>query len=795
MAVAALLLLSASALLTAQGRKPGVKAPSAQPPRVGPTDPALRLTGFDAHRAKLASSPYRTLAWQFLGPKNVSGRTTDVAVIAPRGRSYTIYVATATGGLWKTDNEGTTWRPVFDQGPSTTIGDVTAAPSDPDIVWMGTGEANIFRSSQAGAGVYKSVDAGTTWQHMGLAGTYTIPRIVIHPTRPDTVYVAASGREWTDNPERGVYKTTDGGRTWAKVLFVDDRTGAIDLVMDPSDPETLYAATWQRIRLKWNDPRNLPSYTGSGIHKTTDGGRTWVPINAGLPEAKFRGRIGLDVSRSAPNVLYALVDNYELSREPTEEERADPYGLPSSGFIKGATVYRSNDKGATWAQVSGLTPEQKAFMERHSNTYGWVFGQVRVDPTDAETVYTMGLGLNVSTDGGRTFRQLRTPGIDHHALWIDPDNPSYLVNAYDQGLAISYDRGATWKDTRLTLPVAQFFNVSYDMSTPFRVYGSMQDHGSFRAAVDLSRGRDRVPAADFERAPGGEGSTHAIDPDDPDIVYSSGFYGTLTRSDLAKPAGSPQRSKSLLPARYPDEPRLRGEWLAPTIVSPHNGRTIYHGMQYLMRSRDRGDTWDIISPDLTSHTGSETGDIPYHTITAISESPLRAGLIYVGTDDGKVHVTRDGGASWTEILAGLPHEKWVSRIVASAFDLATVYLTQSGKRDDDFTPYVWKSADFGRTWVSLAGDVPIGPVNVIREDPSDRNILYLGTDLSVYATADGGTSWQPLGGNLPSTYVLDLVIHPRDNVVVIATHGRGMWVLDAEPVNRRAARPRRPAGS
>ncbi|HOG27971.1 MAG TPA: hypothetical protein PLT35_01720, partial [Vicinamibacterales bacterium] len=251
MAVAALLLLSASALLTAQGRKPGVKAPSAQPPRVGPTDPALRLTGFDAHRAKLASSPYRTLAWQFLGPKNVSGRTTDVAVIAPRGRSYTIYVATATGGLWKTDNEGTTWRPVFDQGPSTTIGDVTAAPSDPDIVWMGTGEANIFRSSQAGAGVYKSVDAGTTWQHMGLAGTYTIPRIVIHPTRPDTVYVAASGREWTDNPERGVYKTTDGGRTWAKVLFVDDRTGAIDLVMDPSDPETLYAATWQGIRLKW----------------------------------------------------------------------------------------------------------------------------------------------------------------------------------------------------------------------------------------------------------------------------------------------------------------------------------------------------------------------------------------------------------------------------------------------------------------------------------------------------------------------------------------------------------------
>jgi len=784
-------LLALQAWPAAQAAKAAAKGTAAAPQRVTSTDPALRLKAFDQHQAMMQASPFKDLKWQFLGPKNVSGRSIDLAVAAPRGKNYTIYVAAATGGLWKTENEATTWQPVFEQGPSTTIGDVTIAPSNPDIVWMGTGEANIFRSSQAGAGVYKSVDAGKTWQHMGLTGTYTIPRIVIHPANPDVVYVAASGHEWTNNAERGVYKTADGGKTWDKVLFVDDKTGAIDLVMDPADPNTLYASTWQRIRLKWNDPRNFADYAGSGIHKSTDGGKTWAPINRGLPEPRFRGRIGLDVCRSAPNVVYAFVDNYELSREPTEEEKADPYGLPSSGFIKGATVYRSDDKGATWTQMSGLTPEQKTFMERHSNTYGWVFGQIRVDPNDANTIYTMGLSLNVSYDGGKTFQRLQTPGGDHHGLWIDPDNSRYLVNVFDQGFAISYDRGATWKDSRLTLPLAQFFNISYDMDTPFRVYGSMQDHGSFRGVVDLGRGRDRIVPVDFEGAPGGEGSTHAIDPLDPNIVYSSGFYGTLSRSDLSRPRGNPLRSKDLLPERYPDEPRLRGEWLAPTIISPHSSQILYHGMQHLMMSRDRGDTWDIISPDLTYNTAAEMGDIPYHTIFSISESPLRAGLIYVGTDDGKVHVTRDGGKAWTEIMAGLPYQKWVSRIVSSAFNIGTVYMTQNGKRDDDFTPYVWKSADFGKTWTSIAANIPIGPVNVIREDPVNKDILYVGTDTGVYATTDGGKTWNTIGTNLPAAYVHDLIVHPRDNVMVIATHGRGMWVLDVEPINKKSARQRR----
>ena len=757
-----------------------------EPQRIQNTDPMLRIKGFEKHQEMKKASPFNTLNWQFVGPKNVSGRCTDIAVVAPKGKSYTIYVATASAGLWKTDNEGVTWEAIFDQGPSTTIGDVAVAPSSQNIVWMGTGEANIFRSSQAGIGIYKSTDAGKTWQHMGLEDTYTIPRIVIHPKNPDIVYVAADGHEWTFNPNRGVFKTMDGGKTWEKILFVNEKTGANDIVMDPSDPDTLYATTWQRIRLKWNDPRNFADYNGSGVWKTTDGGKTWKQINSGLPLPQHRGRIGIDLCRTKPSVIYVYVDNYEKARDFTPEELADSYGQPSSGIIKGATVYRSDDKGETWKQMSGLTPEQKAYMERHSNTYGWVFAQIRVDPNDENTVYTMGLSLNVSRDGGKTFQRVPSGGGDHHGLWIDPDNSNYLVNVYDQGFSISYDKGKSWRSFRSQMPFVQFFNIAYDMDTPFHVIGSIQDHGSRRGIVDLRLGRDKIPALDFEGAPGGEGSSHAIDPTNPNIIYSSGFYGTLSRTDLSKVGEG--RAKGILPQPYENEPRLRGEWVAPTILSPHNPNIVFHGMQFLFMSRDRGDTFERISPDLTYNDKNEMGDIPYHTIFAISESPLKAGLIYVGTDDGKVHVTKDYGKTWTEIMAGLPYKKWVSRMVASVYDMATVYMTQNGKREDDFTPYVWKSTDYGKTWVTIAANIPMGPVNVIREDPVNKDILYVGTDTGVYVTMDGAKSWTVLGTNLPATYVHDLIIHPRDNIVVVATQGRGMWALDANPINKKDQR-------
>ena len=746
------------------------------------SDPGLRLKGYETIQEMKASGPHKDMKWQFLGPVNVSGRCTDVEVVAPKGKNYTIYAATASGGLWRTVNEGTTWEPIFENAPSVAIGDVALAPSDPDILWIGTGEANIFRSSQAGCGVYKSLDAGKTWQHMGLAATYTIPRIVIHPKNPDIVYVAASGAEWTRNAERGVYKTVDGGKSWKRALFIDDETGAIDLALDPADPETLYAALWQRTRQKWNDPRNHAGSSKSGLFRSRDAGSTWQAINSGLPAAKFRGRIGIDVCLSSPNVLYALVDNYEISRQPTEKELRDPYGVPSCGFIKGATVYRSDDRGDSWRQVSGLTPEMKKFMERNSNTYGWVFGQVRVDPVDPETVYILGVPLSVSNDGGRTFRRLDGMHADHHGLWIDPANPDYLVNANDGGMAVSYDRGRNWRCFTDNLPVCQFFNVSLDHASPFRAYGSMQDHGSFCGTVDLSRGRDRIPAVAFEEAPGGEGSNHAIDPRDPNRVYSAYFYGLLSRSDLGRPRR--EATKWIVPRAYDNEPKLRGQWLAPFMLSEHNPDIVYYGAQYLFRSLDRGDTWEKISPDLTANNPGKRGDIPYQTLFAISESPLKHGLIYAGTDDGRAHVSRDNGRSWQEITPTQSAGKWVSRLVASRHKMGTVYMAQNGKRDDDFTPYVWRSDDFGRTWRDIAAGVPLGPVNVIREDPRAPGILYLGSDGTVFVSRDDGASWQVLGGNLPWAYVLDLVLHPRENIVVIATHGRGMWALDVAPLAR-----------
>ena len=778
------------AVLAAAGGPLGQKG--VRPVRIQSTDPAARLSGYDALLSLVNGSPYKGLNWSHIGPTNVSGRASDIAVVAPKGKNYTIFAATASGGVWKTVNEGTTWEPVFERAASTAIGDIAISPQNPEVVWVGTGEANIFRSSQAGSGIYRSMDGGKTWTHMGLADTYTIARIVIQPQNPDVVYVAASGHEWTDNAERGVFKTEDGGKTWQKILYVNERTGAIDLVMDPSDSQTLYAATWQRIRLKWNDPRVFPGYSASGLHKTTDGGKTWRPINAGLPEGQYRGRIGIDICLKKPNVLYTLVDNYEKSATAADGAGADSYGRPSSGRIKGATLYRSDDRGDTWTLAAPTTPETKTLMERHSGTYGWVFGQVRVDPNDENTVYILGVPLSVSKDGGKTFTTGYGTHGDHHGLWIDPDNSNYLVNANDGGIGISYDGGKTWRGFTDNLPVCQFFNIAYDLATPFKVYGSMQDHGSFRGPVlrkldrDTGKTAEGFQAVAFEEAPGGEGCSHAIDPVDPHIVYSAGFYGHIERSDMRLPAE--ERSKGLLPRAFPDEPPLRGQWVAPFILSPHSNETVYHGMQSLFRSYNRGDIWEKVSPDLTYNTAAEMGDIPYHTLFVISESPLRAGLIYVGTDDGKVQITRDGGRTWSEIMAGLPYQKWVSRIVASAFDLGTVYMTQNGKRDDDFTPYVWKSTDFGKTWASIAANIPFGPVNVIREDPVDRNILYVGTDGAVFVTKDGGKTWSVLGGNLPMAYVHDLIIHPRENVIVIATHGRGMWAIDAEPVNEKSKR-------
>jgi len=751
---------------------------------------------YDSYRAMKQSSPYAAVPWQYLGPTNISGRATDLAV-AERPGGRRIYAAYATSGVWRSD-DNLAWTPIFDDMPSTSIGDIAIAPSNPDILWVGTGEANIFRASMAGVGIYKSTDGGQTFTHMGLTDTQTIGRILIHPTNPDIVYVAASGHEWTDNEMRGVFKTTDGGKTWNKVFYKSPRTGAWDLVMDPTNPEVIYASMWQRIRRKWSDPRVEPGYSDGGVFKTTDGGKTWTGASAGLPAPQHRGRIGIDIALSNPKVLYAFVDNYEPGRPPQENER-DAYGRPvQESRIKAAEVYRTDDAGASWKKVS----ESNEFMTRHSGTYGWVFGQVRVDPADENTVFTLGIGLNVSTDGGKTFATFansRTIHSDHHGLWIDPKNTQVIYSANDGGFYSSEDRGKTWKFA-VSAGGAQFYNVVVDQSSPAWAYGSIQDIGSRRGKIDLSQGRDKIPAVEWENAPGGEGSHQAIDPTNPNIVYSHGFYGNFTRTDLSIPAPArgrrgggggeapSEQAKPAAPQRVtgirPKEENLRAQWMAPVVLSPHDPNTVYLGYQFVFRSTNRGDAWEKISPDLTANDPKQmlprsSSEIPYQTITALEESPRVKGLIYAGTDDGKLHVTGDAGKTWTELSAGVPTGKWYSRVVPSQHDDNTVYITQRGREDDDFAAYIYKSTDRGKTFTAIAGNIPAGPVNVIREDPTNANILYAGTDFGAFVTTDGGKRWHVLGGNLPSNQVSDLVYHARDNLIVISTYGRGVWVIDA----------------
>jgi photosystem II stability/assembly factor-like uncharacterized protein len=733
---------------------------------------------YEQYRSMEQSSPYASASWSFLGPTNISGRATDVAVADRNGRRR-IYAAYATAGVWKTDDNGATWQAVFEYMPSTSIGDIAVAPSNPDVVWVGTGESNIFRASMPGTGLYKSTDAARTWQHMGLTDTQTIARIVVHPTNPDIVYVAASGHEWTDNEMRGVFKTTNGGRTWNKVLYRSPRTGAIDLVMDPSDPNTLYAATWQRIRRKWSDPRVEPGYDESGIFKTTDAGATWTPLSAGLPDARFRGRIGLDVARSNPKVVYAFIDNYEEGR-PAQANEHDAYGRPiANGRIKAAEIYRSDDAGASWRKTS----ENNDFMINHSGTYGWVFGQIRVDPKDDGTIYTLGINLNVSHNAGKSFSEINQPHGDNHQLWIDPADSNILYNADDGGFYQSDNGGRSWTFAE-SVHATQFYNVALDTANPFHAYGSIQDVGSRRGVVDLSSGRERVPAVAFENAPGGEGSNHAIDPVNPNIVYSHQFYGNFSRTDVGvsgRGRGGRAGSTSIQP-KDPDA-ELRAQWMAPFLISPHDPNVVYVGYQFLFRSPNRGDSWDRVSPDLTGNDPAQmlprnSSAIPYQTIVSMSESPKKKGLLYIGSDDGRLHSTVDGGREWADLTSHLPTRKWISRVVASEHSEGTVYVTQRGREEDDFAPYVYASTDYGKTFKNIAGNIPAGPVNVIREDPANPAILYVGTDFGVFVSTNTGARWAVLGGNLPSVQVSDLQYHPRDRMIVISTYGRGMWVMD-----------------
>ena len=740
-----------------------------------PSTGADRQKAFQQQKALAAKSPYKSIQWRNVGPDNISGRVSEVLGVP--GNKNIIWASFATGGFWKTEDAGKSWKPLFDNEGTLSVGSFDVSKSNPNIIYLGSGEANIFRASLPGMGVYKSEDGGKSWKHIGLENTSTISRVIIHPSNPNHVYVAASGNEWSNNKERGLYETTDGGKSW-KRLINDDPNGVIDLVMHPTDPKTMYASTWNRIRLRWSDPT---PQDGDFIWKTTDGGKTWNKLTNGLPQTKFTGRVGIALSRSNPNILYVYVDNHTPKREPKAGE-LDPYGRPIQVIPFGVQVWRSDDAGQNFAKVS--TEDDK--LERFAGTYGWVFGQIRVDPTNPEVVYIMGVPIAKSTDGGKTFNMMRPERGsernhgDHHALWIDHTDPNYLINGNDGGVVVSYDGGKNLNNFFDVIPTTQFYNITYDMNTPYNVIGSVQDEGSFMASVKNTFGSKDPSIQQWRDAPGGEGTIHAVDPSNPSLVYSSTFYGRLTRSTVFKDSIA---SKNIFPKKADDEEVHRGEWLAYTLLSPHDNKTLYHGFQYLFKSTDQGETWKRISGDLTYNDVSRMGRTPYainhQAITAIDESPITKGVLYVGTDDGRVWVTMNDGGAWTEITKGLPERVHVSRLVASKYDAGTVYITMSDRREDNIKPYLFRSTDHGKTWTALTTDLPASPVNVVREDPRNANILYCGTDLGVYVSKDKGKSWQSIQGNLPATVsVNDLFVHPRDYNLVIGTYGRGVWVLD-----------------
>ncbi|MBK7678287.1 MAG: hypothetical protein WBA96_11460 [Chitinophagaceae bacterium] len=745
------------------------------------TTGAQKLAAFKKQQQLLQQSTYKTLQWRLTGPDTRSGRSTDVVGIT--GNPNIIYAAFATGGLWKTEDGGESWKSLFDKEATLSIGNIALAPSDKNILYVGTGEANIFRASLPGVGMYKSADAGKTFTHIGLENTGTIARVLVHPTNPDNVYVAASGNEWTYNKDRGVYHTIDGGKTWTKILFENEKSGCIDLVMDPSDPNILYASMWNRIRKRWSDP--MPE-DGDHLYKSTDAGKTWTIINKGLPDTKLTGRVGIAISQSNPNVLYAFVDDHNKKRDPNPGE-TDSYERKVQKVVIGGAIYRSNDKGETWEKMG----EIHDFFKPFSGTYGWVFSQIRVDPKNENEVYAMGVSMGKSEDGGKTWKQFRPTDKksewihgDNHAMWFDAANPDRIILGNDGGVSTTMDGGAKWNNFFDKIPTTQFYTVTYDMQSPFNVFGSIQDEGTFSGSINNTFGKPQDSTIrSWDYAPGGEGTQIQVDPQDHNIVFSSSFYGRLMKSDMSKPDSVQNERIKMFAVGAIDS--LRGEWLAGTLQSKFDNKVIYHGLQHLYKSTDAGESWKMISPDLSYNDKSKMGVYPYliyhQAITAVAEG-MKPEILYAGTDDGRVWTyafNTGGGANWKEITKGLPLNKHVANITASTYKPGRVYVVLNDRRADNHTPYIYVSETKGENWKLIAGNLPASPVNVLIEDTDKENVLYCGTDMGAYISKDGGKNWVAINGNIPAAVsVNDMFIHPRDKKLVIGTYGRGVYVLD-----------------
>jgi photosystem II stability/assembly factor-like uncharacterized protein len=689
-----------------------------------------------------------------IGPANMGGRTVDFAV--PENNVSVIYAAVGPSGLWKTEDAGLNWAPSFHKEATISVGAVAVSASHSDIVWVGTGEATARNSVAPGDGVYKSEDAGRSWKNMGLAETRFISRIVIDPANPDIVHVAAQGHLWGPNEERGVYRTTDGGRTWKKVLYINPETGACDLAIDPSNSKILYAGMWEHRRWPYYFRSGGP---GSGIYRTTDGGETWTAVQDGLPSGPY-GRIGLGVSRSNPNVVYALV-----------EAEGDKRGL-----------FRSEDKGLTWRRASDrATYDQVNFRP-------FYYSRLTVDPTNDLVVYVYSGSCFVSRDAGKSFTQVFTGAHpDHHAVWVDPHNPLHIISGNDGGIDISWDGGRKALGVAAA-PWAEVYNVGVDMRDPYYIDVGLQDNGNW---LGPSNTRERAGIFNSHWVPtgGGDGYYAQFDPVDWWILYRNLQMGGIERHNLK--TGESVRIRPEAPL---GEPPYRFNWNSPIFLSPHDRNVLYFGGNFLFKSTDRGSSWVRVSPDLTTNDPSKlkdsggltidnTGAENHCTILTITESPLTQGVIWVGTDDGQVQVTRDGGAAWENVTAAIkglgPGDNWVTRIEASHFIEGGVYLTVSRHQVDDYRPYVFKSEDFGKTWTSLRGDLPdYGYLHTIRESPLNRNLLFVGGEFGLFISADGGRRWIPFKGEFPTVAVRDIQIHPREHDLIIGTHGRGVWIID-----------------
>jgi photosystem II stability/assembly factor-like uncharacterized protein len=698
--------------------------------------------------------PLGALKARLVGPAVTSGRVVGFAV-HPTDRSH-YYAAAASGGVWKTTNGGTTWTPVFDGEGSYSIGCVVLDPKNPNVLWVGTGENNSQRSVGYGDGVYKSVDGGRTWQNVGLKASEHIGKIVIDPRDSDVVYVAAQGPLWKEGGDRGLYKTTDGGKTWNKVLSIDDNTGVTDFVVDPRNPDVIVAASWQRRRHVWTIINGGP---GSAVHRTTDGGKTWKKVTGGLPVGEL-GRIGLAMAPTDPDVIYAIV------------EAPDTAG----------GIFRSSDRGVTWEKRNPF------------NAQAQYYSHLVVDPANKDRLYVMNVFIQVSDDGGKTLAPLgeRWKHVDNHTIWIDPKDPKYYLVGCDGGIYESFDRAANWHH-KGNLPITQFYDVTCDESGPFyHVYGGTQDNFTLGGPA-RTRSRHGIHNGDWFVVQGGDGFHCKVDPTDPNIVYGVLQYGVICRFDRR----TGQRVQ-IQPMPGAGESPLRWNWDSPLVLSPHSHKRLYFAANRLYKSDDRGDSWEPVSGDLTRQL--DRNKLPvmgkvwgpdaifkhgstsvYGNCTALAESPKTAGVLFVGTDDGLIQVTEDGGKTWRKIdtFPGVPANTYVSKLVAGQHDAGTVYACFDNHKNGDFAPYILKSTDYGKTWVSVAGDLPArGSVYCVAEDHIDPNLLFCGTEFGLFVSLDGGKKWTRFKGGLPTIQVKDLAVQRKANDLVIGTFGRGIYIVD-----------------